>query len=72
MISDHFTKIKKEIGNLEWLIDRVTIDSEFDKDLNVGIISGKLVFKESNPVKLLDVLQLIKDIVIDKLIDDAL
>ncbi|MCK4389805.1 MAG: hypothetical protein KAV83_06170 [Desulfobacterales bacterium] len=37
----YFEKIKKRIGKLEWLIKRVSIDTEYDEDTDVGIIGGR-------------------------------
>ncbi|MBW2663881.1 MAG: hypothetical protein JRD93_18355 [Deltaproteobacteria bacterium] len=32
----YFKKIKNRIGKLEWLTERVSIDTEYDEDADVG------------------------------------
>ncbi len=44
----YFEKIKKRIGKLEWLIERVSIDTEYDEDADVGIIGGRITFKDGS------------------------
>lgn len=44
----YFEKIRKKIGKLEWLIERVSIDTEYDDDAEVGIISGSITFKDGS------------------------
>ena len=44
----YFEKIKKRIAKLEWLIERESIDTEYDEDADVGIISGSINFKDGS------------------------
>lgn len=44
----YFNKVKNRIGKLEWLIVRVSIDTEYDEDADVGIISGSITFKDNS------------------------
>ena len=44
----YFEKIKKRIAKLEWLIDRESIDTEYDEDADIGIIGGSIVFKDGS------------------------
>lgn len=44
----YFKKIKKRIEKLEWLMDRVNIDTEYDEDTDTGIISGSITFKDGS------------------------
>ncbi len=83
----YFKKIKNRIGKLEWLTERVSIDTEYDEDADVGIIGGSITFKdgsifhyhvhlpdgvkESNQVTLIGVLDRIEDIVIAGLEGDV-
>ena len=48
MTIGYFKKIKKRIGKLEWLIERVSIDTEYDEDADVGIIGGSITFKDGS------------------------
>jgi hypothetical protein len=42
----YFRKIKNRIEKLEWLTERVSIDTEYDEDADVGIIGGSITFKD--------------------------
>lgn len=44
----YFKKIKNRIEKLSWLTDRVSIDTEYDEDADVGIIGGYIVFKDAS------------------------
>ena len=44
----YFETIKKRIAKLEWLIERESIDTEYDEDADVGIISGIITFKDGS------------------------
>ncbi len=48
MTIGYFKKTKKRIEKLEWLIERVSIDTEYDEDADVGIIGGSLTFKDGS------------------------
>lgn len=48
MIIRYFKKIKKRIGKLEWLIERVSIDTEYDEDADAGMIGGCMTFKDGS------------------------
>jgi len=42
MISDYFQSVKEEIEKLEWLIVRSSVESEYDEDINIGMLGGYL------------------------------
>ena len=44
----YFKKIKNRIEKLEWLTERVSIDTEYDEDADVGIIGGSITFKDGS------------------------
>ena len=44
----YFNKIKNKVGKLEWLTERVIIDTEYDEDADVGIIGGSITFKDGS------------------------
>ena len=44
----YFMKIKNRIGKLEWLIERVSIDMEYDEDADAGLIGGSINFKDGS------------------------
>ena len=44
----YFKKIKNRIGKLEWLIERVSIDTEYDEDADCGLIGGSITFKDGS------------------------
>ncbi len=44
----YFKKIKNRIGKLEWLIERVSIDTEYDEDADAGNIGGSITFKDGS------------------------
>jgi len=44
----YFDKIRKRIVNLEWLIERVSIDTEYDEDADAGAIGGSITFKDGS------------------------
>ncbi len=48
MIIGYFEKIKKKITKLEWLIERQSIDTEYDEDADIGNIGGSIVFKDGS------------------------
>ncbi len=48
MIVRYFKKIKNRIEKLEWLIERVSIDTEYDEDADAGIIGGSITFKDGS------------------------
>ena len=48
MSTRYFERIKKRIAKLEWLIERESIDTEYDEDADVGIISGIITFKDGS------------------------
>lgn len=52
----YFRKIKKRIEKLEWLIDRVNIDTEYDEDADTGIITGSITFKDGSILHFKEVL----------------
>ncbi len=56
MTIPHFKKIIDRISDLEWLIDRVTIDTEYDEDTDVGIIGGSIIFKDGSVLHFKEVL----------------
>jgi hypothetical protein len=44
----YFKKIKNRIGTLDWLIERVSIDTEYDEDADAGLIGGSITFKDGS------------------------
>jgi len=44
----YFEKVKKRIAKLEWLIERKSIDTEYDEDADVGYIGGYVNFKDGS------------------------
>jgi hypothetical protein len=48
MIAEYFKNAKEEIEKLEWLIDQSSIKTEYDEELNIGMISGSLLFKDGS------------------------
>lgn len=44
----YFKKINNRIGRLEWLIERLSIDTEYDEDADAGIIGGNITFKDGS------------------------
>ena len=44
----YFKKIKNRVTKLEWLTERVNIDTEYDEDVDAGIISGSITFKDGS------------------------
>ncbi len=48
MTIHYFEKIKKRIVKLEWLIERESIDTEYDEDADIGNIGGNIVFKDGS------------------------
>lgn len=48
MTIPYFEKVRKRIGKLEWLIERVSVDTEYDEDADVGIMSGSITFKDGS------------------------
>jgi len=43
VIVRYFKKIKNRIEKLEWLIERVSIDTEYDEDADAGVTSSGAV-----------------------------
>ena len=56
MTIGYFKKTKKRIEKLEWLIERVSIDTEYDEDADVGIIGGSIIFKDGSILHFKEVL----------------
>jgi hypothetical protein len=52
----YFNKIKKRIAKLEWLTERVSIDTEYDADVDVGVIGGSIAFKDGSTFHFKEVL----------------
>ena len=48
MTIGYFKKIKNKIGKLEWLIDRVSVNTEYDEDADAGFIGGNITFKDGS------------------------
>lgn len=48
MIEKHFEFVREKITELEWLIDRKNIESEYDEESNIGIIGGSLTFRDNS------------------------
>jgi hypothetical protein len=44
----YFKRIKNRIGKLEWLIDRLSINTEYDEDADTGFIGGNITFKDGS------------------------
>ncbi len=44
----YFKMVKKRIAKLEWLIERESIDTEYDEDADVGFIGGSIAFKDGS------------------------
>jgi len=44
----YFKRIKNRIEKLEWLIERLSIDTEYDEDADAGIIGGSITFKDGS------------------------
>ena len=44
----YFRKVINRIARLEWLTERVSIDTEYDEDIDAGIIGGCITFKEGS------------------------
>ncbi|MCK5255484.1 MAG: hypothetical protein KAQ81_05625 [Deltaproteobacteria bacterium] len=52
----YFNKIKRRIAKLEWLTERVSIDTEYDADVDVGVIGGSIAFKDGSTFHFKEVL----------------
>ena len=52
----YFETVKKRIARLEWLIERQSIDTEYNEDADVGVISGNITFKDGSVFHFKDVL----------------
>ncbi len=52
----YFERIKERIAQLEWLIERESIDTEYDEDADVGIIGGSIAFKDGSVLHFKEVL----------------
>ncbi|KHE90881.1 MAG: hypothetical protein SCABRO_03378 [Candidatus Scalindua brodae] len=50
MTTHYFEKIKKRIARLEWLVERESIDTEYDEDADIGNIGGNIVFKDGSVI----------------------
>jgi len=48
MIGMNFEYVKIRITESEWLIDRTSIESEYDEESDIGIIGGSLMFKDGS------------------------
>ncbi len=48
MIGMNFEYVKVRITESEWLIDRTSIESEYDEESDIGIIGGSLIFKDGS------------------------
>ena len=44
----YFKRIKNRIEKLEWLTERISINTEYDEDADAGIISGSITFKDGS------------------------
>ena len=44
----YFENIKNRITKLEWLIERKSIDTEYDEDADTGYIGGYINFKDGS------------------------
>lgn len=40
----YFDKVKKRLEKLQWLTERLTIETEYDEDANTSNISGSITF----------------------------
>ncbi|MBS1258136.1 MAG: hypothetical protein MAG551_01189 [Candidatus Scalindua arabica] len=52
----YFEKIKKRIAKLEWLIERESIEIEYDEDADIGNIGGSIVFKDGSSLHFKEIL----------------
>ena len=44
----YFKKIINRINRLEWLTERVSIETEYDEDADAGILGGSITFKDGS------------------------
>lgn len=52
----YFEKVKEKISKLEWLIDRESIETEYDEDADVGIVGGSITFKDGSVLHFKEIL----------------
>lgn len=52
----YFKKIRNRLTRLEWLTERVNIDTEYDEDADAGIIGGSITFKDGSIFQFKEVL----------------
>ncbi len=48
MISEYFRSVKAVIDNLDWLINQSALEIENDEEIQIGKISGRLIFKDGS------------------------
>ncbi len=48
MIPDYLQRVKKRIARLYWLIDKEYLETEYDEDADMAIISGNITFKDGS------------------------
>jgi hypothetical protein len=58
MIIDCFEKVRKKLASLKWLIDREVIETEYDEDINLGIIGGTITFKDGTVLNFKEIISL--------------
>jgi len=58
MIIDYFEKVRKKLARLKWLIDREVIETEYDEDVNLGIIGGTITFKDGTVLNFKEIISL--------------
>lgn len=46
MTIPYFKKAINRINRLEWLTERVSIETEYDEDADTGILGGSITFKD--------------------------
>jgi len=44
----YFRRIKNRIEKLEWLTERISINTEYDEDTDAWIIGGSITFKDGS------------------------
>ncbi len=48
MIPSYIDRVKKRIDRLYWLIDKESLESEYDEDADMAIIGGRISFKDGS------------------------
>ena len=48
MTIPYFKKAINRINRLEWLTERVSIETEYDEDADAGILGGSITFKDGS------------------------